>query len=178
MLARNLYALIALVVFATLAAPAVAEDGAASVAGQLAGLFVQSCLEFAGNSNALRDWAKQTGLQELPGQAQDAFLYGLPGVVFDATNKTGKLVLISEDGGSCSVVAERASGAAVIDTLEQELRRAKISFNLSHDGDDPKERVLHHREYTATMGKRSWLLLVSTVKDSAAGEAMLTANAD
>jgi hypothetical protein len=148
------------------------------VAGQLAGLFVQSCLEFAGNSNALRDWAKRTGLHELPGEAQESFLYGLPGVVFDATNKTGKLVLISEDGGSCSVVAERASGPAVIDTLEQDLRRAQISFNLSRDGDDPKERVLHHREYTASMGKRSWLLLVSTVKDAALGEAMLTANAD
>ena len=76
------------------------------------------------------------------------------------------------------VVAERASGPAVIDTLEQDLRRAQISFALSHDGDDPKERVLHHREYTASMGKRSWLLLVSTVRDAAVGEAMLTANAD
>jgi hypothetical protein len=175
MIRRSLYALI--LVVATLAGPAKADDGP-SVAGQLAGLFVQSCLQFAGNSNGLRDWAKKTGLQELPGSAQQAFLYGLPGVVFDATNKMGKLVLISEDGGSCSVVAERASSAAVINTLEQDLRQAQIAFSLSRDGDDPKERVLHHREYAASTPKRSWLLLVSTVADGAAGEAMLTANAD
>jgi hypothetical protein len=35
---------------------------------------------------------------------------------------------------------------------------------------------LAHREYLASQGQQQWLLLVSTVKDPAGGQAMLTAN--
>ena len=81
--------------------------------------------------NGLRDWAKKTGLKDLPADVQDHFLYGLPGVVFDASNKDGKFVLVSEDGGSCSVVAEIASGPGVITDLEQDLNDAKITFKVT-----------------------------------------------
>jgi hypothetical protein len=87
----------------TLAVPARADEAPVANAKQVAGLFMQSCLQFAGDKDGLRDWAKKTGLKELPAEAQDQFLYGLPGVVFDASNKDGKFVLVSEDGGSCSV---------------------------------------------------------------------------
>ena len=59
-------------------------------AKQVAGLFMQSCLRFAGGKDGLRDWAAKTGLKALPTEAQDQFLYGLPGVVFDASNQ-GKI---------------------------------------------------------------------------------------
>ena len=39
-----------------------------------------------------------------------------------------------------------------------------------------EEKALKHREYQASQGEREWLLLVSTVKDPAGGQAMLTAN--
>ncbi len=96
--------------------------------------------------------------------------------MFDASNKDGKFVLVSEDGGSCSVVAETASGAGVIADLEQDLNEAKITFKVTGEKTDAEEKALRHREYVASQGQRQWLLLVSTVKDPAGGQAMLTAN--
>jgi hypothetical protein len=155
-----------------------AEDPPNVAAKQAAGLFVQSCLRFAGDKDALRGWAKKTGLKELPASVQDQFLYGLPGVVFDASNKEGKFVLVSEDGGSCSVIAEMASGPVVISDLEQAMNEAKITFKVTADKADTVENSLKHREYQASQGERAWLLLVSTVKDPIGGQAMLTANRD
>jgi hypothetical protein len=158
------------------AASARAEDPPVINAKQVAGLFMQSCIQFAGNTDGLRDWAKKTGLKALPPEAQDQFLYGLPGVVFDASNKDGKFVLVSEDGGSCSAIAETASGDSVITDLEQDLSDAKISFKVTLEKNDTEEKALKHREYMATQGDRGWLLLVSTVKDPTGGQVMLTAN--
>ena len=94
-----------------LTAPAGADEPPNVAAKQVAGLFMQSCVQFAGDRDGLRGWARKTGLNALPAEAQDRFLYGLPGVVFDASNKEGKFVLVSEDAGSCSTLAEMANGA-------------------------------------------------------------------
>ena len=159
-----------------LTAPARAEDPPQAAAKQVAGLFMQSCLQFAGDKEGLRDWAKKTGLKRVPADIQDRFLYGLPGMVFDASNKDGKFVLVSEDGGSCSAIAEMAIGTVVIADLEKDMNDAKITFKVTSEKADTEEKVLHHREYQASQGQREWLLLVSTVKDPAGGQAMLTAN--
>jgi len=159
-----------------LAVPVRADEAPVANAKQVAGLFMQSCLQFAGDTDGLRGWAKKTGLKELPAEAQDQFLYGLPGVVFDASNKDGKFVLVSEDGGSCSVLAEIASGPAVITNLEQDMKDAQIAFKVTGDKPDAEEKVLNHREYQASQDQRGWLLLVSVVKDPRGGQAMLTAN--
>ena len=161
---------------AALLTPAFADEPPVTNARQVAGLFMQSCLQFAGDRDGLRGWAKQAGLKELPAPAQDQFLYGLPGVVFDASNKEGKFVLVSEDGGSCWVLAETASGPAVINDLEQDLKEAQIAFKVTGEKPDAEEEILSHREYQASQGERGWLLLVSIVKDPAGGQAMLTAN--
>jgi hypothetical protein len=155
-----------------------ADDPPNVAAKQVAGLFVQSCIRFAGDKEGLRGWAKKTGLKTLPATVQDRFLYGLPGVVFDASNKDGKFVLVSEDGGSCSVVAEMANGPVVITNLEQDLNDAKITFKVTAEKADSEEKTLNHREYQASQGDRGWLLLVSTVKDPLGGQVMLTANSD
>ena len=159
-----------------LTAPARADDATKVAAKQVAGLFIQSCMQFTGDKSGLRDWAKRTGLKELPPKVQERFLYGLPGIVFDASNKDGKFVLLSEEGGSCSVVAETASGPGVIADLEQDLNDAKIAFKVTAEKSDAEEKSLAHREYLASQGQQQWLLLVSTVKDPAGGQAMLTAN--
>ena len=153
-----------------------ADDAPDGNAKQVAGLFMQSCLEYAGDKDGLREWAKKDNLLELPAQAQDQFLHGLPGIVFDASNRVGKFVLVSEDGGSCSVIAEAANGSNVIADLEQDMNAAKIGFKVTNEKTDAEEKTLKHREYMATRGDQQWLLLVSTVKDTADGQAMLTAN--
>ena len=167
---------VAMVMLMCCAASARAEDPNSISAKQVAGLFMQSCVQFAGDKNGLRDWARKTGLKELPSNVQDQFLYGLPGVVFDASNKEGKFVLVSEDGGSCSAIAEKASGPGVISNLEQDMSAAKITFTMTSDKSDSVESNLQHREYQASQGDRQWLLLVSTVKNPETGQAMLTAN--
>ena len=152
--------------------PAPSGDSASS----LAGLFLQSCVHFVGDREALRAWARKTGLHELPAAGEQQFLYGLPGEVFDATDTHGKFVLVSEDGGSCSVLAEKVNGTAMLGDLETDMRKAQISFTVTLDQDDPQEKTLHQREYDASQGKARWHMLVSTVKGTDSGEAMLTAN--
>ena len=159
-----------------LGAPARADDASDAAAKQVAGLFMQSCIQFSGDKAGLRGWANKTGLTQLPAEAQKRFLYGLPGVVFDASNTAGKFVLISEDGGSCSVVAQRASGSAAVADLEQDMTAASITFRVTRDQPDSQEKALEHREYVASQGEREWRLLVSTVKNVASGQVMLTAN--
>ena len=146
-----------------------AQDNAA----ELTGLFLQSCVRFAGNTKALRDWAGSTGLHELPPAGEQAFLQGAPGRVFDATNDIGKRVLVSADSGACSTVAETADGAAVASDLEQALRQSGITVTLTQETDDSAENALHHRDYIATKDTLRWHILVGTVRDKP-GTAMLT----
>jgi hypothetical protein len=161
---------------AVLAAPVRADDPPVVAARQVAGLFMQSCVQFAGDREGVRGWAKKSGLKQLPADVQEQFLYGLPGVVFDASNKDGKFVLVSEDGGSCSTIAEMASGPGVIADLEKDMKEAQITFTVTAEKGDSEEKVLRHREYMASQGQREWLLLISTVKDPVGGQVMLTAN--
>jgi hypothetical protein len=145
-------------------------------ANQLAGLFMQSCVQFAGDRAGLRDWARRIGLAEVPEPARAAFLHESSGVVFDASNQLGKFVVISDDAGGCSAVAEMADGPAVIAALEADLRQAGIAFRQGRDTDDPQESRLVHREYAASLGARTWRIVVGTVRDRQGGQAMLTAN--
>jgi len=161
---------------AAVALGARAEDVPGSgAAAQIVGLFMQSCVRFAGDPVGLRAWAVHDGgMRALPSEGQQAFLYGLPGEVFDASTKEGKLVLISESSGACSAMAESASGTEVVKGLEQAMQLSHINFTMTHEDDDKSENILHHREYTASQGKREWDMLVSTVKGAAPGEVMLT----
>jgi len=162
--------------FAAVAPGAHAADPAsADAAAQIVGLFMQSCVRFAGDATGLRAWALHAGgLQPLPAQAQQAFLYGLPGEVFDASTAAGKLVLISESSGACSTMTQSANGSDVVKTLEQVMQTSHIEFTMTREDDDAQEKVLHHREYSASQGARRWEMLVSTVKGAAPGEVMLT----
>ena len=172
---RRLAVCVGALALASIAAGARAADpGDADTAAQVVGLFMQSCVRFAGDVAGLRKWALEAGMQILPAQGQQAFLYGLPGEVFDASTKEGKLVLISESSGACSAMAESASGTEVVKGLEQAMQLSHINFTMTHEDDDKSENILHHREYTASQGKREWEMLVSTVKGAAPGEVMLT----
>jgi hypothetical protein len=145
---------------------------------QLAGLFMQSCLAFAGDAAALRDWAKQVDLAQVPEPARTAFLRGASGIVFDASNASGKFVIVSADQGSCSAVTNAANGAAVIDDLEADLTQAAVQFRLTGERDDDQEATLHYREYTGSRNGRRWRIAAATVKARKAGQAMLTADTE
>jgi hypothetical protein len=153
-------------------APAVAYAGAPQ---ELAGLFIQGCLPFAGNAAALREWAGRTGLRTVPEQARGAFLHGAPGQAFDASAATAKLVLVSSDDGICSAATDQAGQQDVADALEAGFRQAGLAFRLIIERDDYSVSAIHDREYLAAKEKRGWRILVATVKGDKGGEAMLTA---
>jgi hypothetical protein len=131
-------------------------------------------VQFAGDTKALRGWAQKTKFAPLPPDGQTAFLNGLPGIAYDATNTHGKFVLISEDGGACSAVAERADPAALVSALEGFLRDQKVAFELTAQHQDAQEAALEHREYAARRDGRSLAMLVSTTAADGGGEAMLS----
>jgi hypothetical protein len=147
----------------------------ADVAPQLVGLFIQGCMPFAGNPEALRAWAGRTGLPPVPEQARVAFLHGAPGQVFNGSTADGKLVLVSSNDGICSVVTDLATQQAVVDALEAGLQQAGAAFRLAIERDDKTEPEIHDREYLATKDGRGWRVLLAAVKDAKGGEAMLTA---
>ena len=167
----RMFWVLALVIASAAAARADSPDSSAQ---QVTGLFMQSCVQFAGDKEGLRSWARKIGLKALPAPLQARFLDGLPGIVFDASNQKGKFVLVSEDGGSCSAIAERASGTQTIEDLEKDMNTARIGLRMTAAKGDSEEE-LEHREYVASLGDRSWLLLISTVKNAAGGQVMLTA---
>ena len=139
---------------------------------------MQSCLVFAGDAAALRDWARRTGLPAVAEPGRTAFLHAVPGVVFDASNKAGKFVVISTDEGSCSALTDTADGSALVGALEADLARAGVQFRLLNQRGDSQEKTLGYREYGATRNGRRWRILVGAVKDQQGGQAMLTARSD
>jgi hypothetical protein len=160
---------------AVMTAPAIATPAAAAPADQVAGLFMQACLPYAGMPAQLRAWAAENRLKALPDPARAAFLHGAPGAVFDASNATGKLVVVSSDDGICSVVTDLAPGQRVVDALEENMRRAGIAFRMVIERDDRQVAALHDREYLAARNGIGWRILAATVKDAPEGQAMLTA---
>ena len=142
---------------------------------QLAGLFVQGCMAFAGNPTALRAWASTNGLTDLPDPVTKTFLHGASGQAFDASAPGIKLVLVSSDDGICSAVTDHATTQATTAALETALTLAGVAFRLAIDRDDTADKALHFREYLATREGRSWRILAATVHDPAGGQAMLTA---
>ena len=151
-------------------APAHAEPAA-----ELAGLFMQACVPYAGNPKLLRAWASSKGLPELPEPARRLFLHGAKGTAFDASVPPEKYVLISSDDGLCSAITNRVKGQAVVQALENDLRAANIAFRLAIERDDKQENQIYDREYLATKNGHGWRILIAIVRDPQGGQAMLTA---
>jgi hypothetical protein len=165
-----------LVASLTLTVPAWAATPAADgPAPQLAGLFMQSCMPYAGDAAGLRAWANKTGLPTVPDPASKIFLHGAPGTVFDASLPPEKFVVVSSDDGLCAAVTNQAEGDAVVAALESDLKMAGVAFRLAIERDDKQVPQIHNREYLATKHGRGWRILVATVKDAKGGQAMLTA---
>ncbi|MFL5283567.1 MAG: NMCC_0638 family (lipo)protein [Rhodopila sp.] len=140
----------------------------------LAGLFMQSCLPYAGDPAGLRAWAAGKGLPKVPEQARKAFLLGAPGDVFDASDNEGKFVVASSDDGICSTATNKVTGPAITEALESDLRASGIAFRLVIERDDKTIPDIHDREYLATKNGRNWRILLATVKDRSGGQAMIT----
>jgi hypothetical protein len=141
---------------------------------------VQSCLPYAGDPLALRNWATHLSLPEVPDPARASFLNGAPGKVFDASGATGvKLALVSSDDGICAAITDRAADQETVQSLERALPEAGAKLRLVAERNDRLNTNLHHREYLAAYRNRAWRILAATVRDTSSGQvpgqAMLTA---
>ena len=164
--------------FATLlAGAAFSDDRAVRGAEQVAGLFVQSCVRFAGDAKGLRKWVAEVRLPTLPQAGQEAFLKGRPGIVYDATNADGKFVVVSGDDGSCSAIAQQADPAVLVTALGRFLQQVGIAFNSTDEHEDPEEHSLHWRSWSAAKNGRRWSILAGYASGSNGGQAMLTTTA-
>jgi hypothetical protein len=152
--------------------PARAFSGPAE---EMSGLFLQSCVPYAGKPTALRQWAARAKLPDVPDPARARFLNGAPGKVFDASNAAGKFAVLSSDDGICAVVTDQAGDTDTARALERALGEAGIKFRLVIERDDKLNPKLHHREYLAARSGLAWRILAATVRDSVPGQAMLTA---
>jgi hypothetical protein len=141
----------------------------------MSGLFLQSCVPYAGKPTALRQWAARAKLPDVPDPARARFLNGAPGKVFDASNAAGKFAVLSSDDGICAVVTDQAGDTDTARALERALGEAGIKFRLVIERDDKLNPKLHHREYLAARSGLAWRILAATVRDSVPGQAMLTA---
>lgn len=146
----------------------------AGEADQTVGLFMQSCVRFAGHTARLRQWATETGLKPLPPGGQAAFLQNQRGIAYDATNAEGKFVVASGEAGSCFVVAERADAARLTSDLEQALRQAGIGFTGGAETVDPVDKTLLHREFRVRQAGHAWRIVLSTGPADSGAHPMLT----
>jgi hypothetical protein len=169
--------LAAIVLATLLSCIARAEDRAAGEAEQVAGLFVQSCIRFAGDPQGLRKWIGEVRLPPLPPQGQPAFLKGHPGIAYDATNAYGKFVVISGDDGSCATVAQHADPVMLATALERLLQQAGIALEPTGQYDDKEEKSLHWRSWRGAKGARRWSILAGAALGPSGGQAMLSASA-
>lgn len=140
-----------------------ADDQQVRGADQAVGLFMQSCVQFAGKVQEMRTWLNQQAIPRLNPQLTAIFLHSRPGIGYDASNKeAGRLALTSEDNGVCTAYAERSDNAELIRFLETTLRIANIVPKLLGEHDDARAASLHHRNYVLTIDGQLYTMVVST----------------
>ena len=141
--------------------PVMAQSRADVAAQQASALFVQSCVQHAGNPTLLRAWAAKIGLPALPDPGQAGFLKGAAGVVYDASNPAGRYVVVSTDDGACMVLAEAVNTAELVRAAEAALASAAIPAVLDGDRGDLGTEGMRHRTYHAAQGQRGWTMVIS-----------------
>ncbi|HKM62183.1 MAG TPA: hypothetical protein VJY39_06805 [Acidisphaera sp.] len=153
-----------------LASLVLAAAPAGDQSAQLSGLFMQACVQQP-NAHAMRAWAAAHSLKPLPGDAQDSFLGGQPGVAYDATDAAGKFVLAVRDNSNCAAFADHAQADALAANLEPLLTQAGATWTVVQDAPDPQNHELHERSYTLMLGGQPYRLLIGTTEGG--GQAML-----
>jgi hypothetical protein len=130
------------------------SDGAT----QAAGLFLQTCLNFAGSPAGLRDFLKKRQVPELNPEGRAIFLRDHVGMGFDASNKATRLAVVSEDNGVCSIFAGQGNLAQVLPLIESINR--SLALQMSQSGGKETDSV-HARYYNVIIKDRTYKLVIS-----------------
>ena len=161
------------------ATPAVAQQPPSvqttpeSGADQVVGLFSATCLHFASDVTGLRGFLNEQHAPQMPAAAQQAFLAGRRGQVFDVSYQVIKLALVSLDDGGCEAVAERADGNQVIALLNQASRENQVPLTaLGNAGGAKGKPGVTQTAFSLTLAGQPMHILVST--EGPAPQAVLT----
>ena len=124
---------------------------------QLVGLFVQACVRFAGDPQALRAWIAAHNLPAVPAAQAVPFLSVGPGEAFGASTLSGKHALNSYDSGACEVIGLADDPAATQQLLLNRLQGlgvlvSRLETKAKPDGSSTQSL------FEATLGSRRWLL--------------------
>jgi hypothetical protein len=143
--------------------PAVAQVGSPDPdAGQIIGLFEQSCMRFAGNPLGLRSWISVYHLPQLSEEQAAPFLGTLgTGEVFGASTSSGKHALVSYDSGACQVIALAGDAPTVKRMLLALLGKLGVSVSQvlvksKPDGSSTQDL------FDATLGARRWIISITS----------------
>ncbi|MGA2892483.1 MAG: hypothetical protein ABSE22_06420 [Xanthobacteraceae bacterium] len=122
------------------------------------GVFLQTCLNFAGSTLGLRDFLKKQDIPELNPQGRAIFVRDHVGIGFDASNNVGRLAIVSEDNGVCSIFTDQGNLAQIIPLIE--VLNKTLNLQLQKTGGKETGSV-HARYYTVTMKDHTYLLVIS-----------------
>lgn len=131
-------------------------------ANEVVGLFVQTCLKYAANPNALRTWLAQQQAPEMPAQMRDYFLAGRKGMVYDVSYRAIRLALASADDGSCSAYAETADPGLTLSDLRQALQQGNVAATEQAVPPDTQHPNLQHTNFRVTLEGRPYSVLTTT----------------
>ncbi len=131
-------------------------------ANEVVGLFVQTCLKYASNPNALRTWLAQQQAPEMPAQMRDFFLQGRRGMVYDVSYRSVRLALVSADDGSCSAYAETADPALTLNDLRQALQEGNVGASEQPSAPDPQHPNLQHVDFRITLNGHPYTVYTVT----------------
>ena len=144
-----------------------------SGADQVVGLFSATCLHFASDVTGLRSFLTEQHAPQMPATAQEAFLAGRHGQVFDVSYQVIKLALVSLDDGGCEAVAERADGGQVIALLNQASKENQVPLTpLGNAGSAKGRPGVTQTAFSLTLASQPMHILVST--EVPAPQAVLT----
>ncbi|MBN8890295.1 MAG: hypothetical protein J0I21_09315 [Alphaproteobacteria bacterium] len=131
-------------------------------AEQVAGLFVRSCMSFAGDPAGLRHWIAANHLPQVP-EGQAAVFLGSAGTgeVFGASNRFGKHALVSFDSGACEVIAMAGDAPTVQRTLLTLLGKLGVSVSQVLVRSEPDGSSTQDL-FDAAHGSRHWKVSITS----------------
>lgn len=122
---------------------------------QVVGLFLQSCVKFAGDPQNLGLWIADHRLRQLPQDQAYIFLGMAPGHAYGASTRSGEHVLDAFADGACAVIAKADDPAVVLKLLVDTLAKFHVTVDPAGVTSKPGDLGVTHR-FTASLNARRW----------------------
>lgn len=148
---------------------------------QGAGLFVQSCIKFAGQAPALRSWAAERHLPPSPEPMASELKRRDPGAsVFVASSPGVQMALISLDNGVCRILMQHGDADRVEGAVFDALAKAGVGNALirQEERGGPAAKMRLYKANFARQRYWSWSVVSKEVPGLASGITEVTLTAE